>query len=95
MTENESKNRQYNDLCDTCKNLSTCVYIKNGKRPVLYCEEFEIHDVQHVREYPNLIDSNTEEEYPGFIGLCKNCDNRSTCMNAKPDRVIWHCEEYV
>ncbi len=95
MIKNDSTNKQYNDLCDTCKNLSTCVYIKTGKRPVLYCEEFEIHEVRKVQDVPPLIDPKTEEEHPVFTGLCKNCDNRRTCMNAKPDRVIWHCEEYV
>ena len=95
MIQNNSQKRKYNDLCDTCKNLSTCVYIKNGKRPVLYCEEFEIYDSGPIPEPPVPTDSITEEEHPVFVGLCKNCGNRFTCMNAKPDRVIWHCEEYV
>lgn len=95
MAENDSQSGRFNDLCDSCKNVSTCVYIKNGKRPVFYCEEFEIHEVQQVQDDTSRIDSDTEAEYPVFAGLCKNCENRKTCMNAKPDRVIWHCEEYV
>lgn len=95
MAQNDSQNRRFNDLCDSCKNLPTCVYIKNGKRPVLYCEEFEIHEVQQVKDDTHQVDSNAEEESPVFTGLCKNCDNRFTCMNAKPDRIIWHCEDYI
>ncbi len=95
MKNNDSQGRKYNDLCDTCKHYSTCVYIKNGKRPIFYCEEFEIQESEPVPEEPISDDSKTEEEYPVFTGLCKNCANRFTCMNAKPDKVIWHCEEYT
>jgi hypothetical protein len=95
MTKNDTTTRKYNDLCESCKNLSTCVYIQNGKRPVLYCEEFELYEVIEVQEKPPATEQKTEEEQNVFTGLCKNCDNRHTCMNARPDRIIWHCEEYV
>ncbi|KPK83462.1 MAG: hypothetical protein AMS27_12765 [Bacteroides sp. SM23_62_1] len=95
MAQNETQSKKYNDLCDTCNHLATCVYIKKGKRPVLYCEEFEILESTPPPEVLKLPEPKVEEEYPVFSGLCKDCGNRKTCMNAKPDVVIWHCEEYV
>lgn len=95
MDEDNIQRDDYNDLCVTCKNFSSCMYIKNGTRPIHHCEEFENYTFRPVKESSNLIQSNTKEEKLVFYGLCKNCGNRMTCMNASPDRIIWHCEEYV
>ena len=32
-----------------------------------------------------------EEEY---VGLCMNCDHRTTCMHPRPVGGVWHCEDY-
>jgi hypothetical protein len=29
-----------------------------------------------------------------FKGLCVNCENRETCVMARAEGGIWHCEEY-
>ena len=29
-----------------------------------------------------------------FVGLCGNCDERKTCIFAKAESGVWHCEEY-
>ena len=95
MAEDKSRQNQYNDLCSTCKNYSICMYVRSGNRPVQYCEEFENQVLRPVEESPNPNPSVTKEEKLVFYGLCKNCGNRMTCMNASPERIIWHCEEYV
>ena len=85
----------FDDLCVTCKNFSSCMYVKSGIRPTHYCEEFENYAFRPVMKSTNPIKSKKKEEKLIFYGLCKNCGNRMTCMNASPDRIIWHCEEYV
>ena len=84
-----------NDLCVTCKNFPSCMYVKSGSRPIRNCEEFEVHEFRPVIESANPIESDLESEELVYYGLCTNCGNRITCMNSSPDRIIWHCEEYV
>jgi len=71
------------------------MYIKNGNLPAQWCEEFEVYSylpgIQNALKFKRKV----KEDKPSFHGICKNCDNRKTCMNAKPERIIWHCEEYV
>lgn len=95
MIENSKQQEIYNDLCVTCKNFSSCIYVKNGSRPVYHCEEFEVHPYRPARENSNTVQPEKKVEKLVFYGLCKNCGNRMTCMMASPDRIIWHCEEYV
>ena len=85
----------FNDLCTTYKNKYTCMYIKNEHRPIQRCEEFEVHCYRPVFQNRPALKQKVAKDKPSFSGICKNCDNRKTCMNAKPDRVIWHCEEYI
>ena len=96
----------FNSLCMTCKNKSSCIFIENGNRPVQHCEEFEVYAYRIIikgtppLEQKVMVDKSHfrrkgKEDKPSLSGICKNCDNRKTCMNAKPERIIWHCEEYV
>lgn len=91
----KTKREDYNDLCMTCKDFSSCMYVKNGNRPVLQCEEFEVYSNRLVIQNKPAEKRKEKACESSFTGICKNCDNRETCMNAKPERVIWHCEEYV
>jgi len=92
-----NKNR-LEGICLTCKNKSSCIYIKDGERPVQYCEEFEVYSYRRVIpviENIPIFRRKPKEDKPALNGICKNCDNRKSCMNAKPERIIWHCEEYA
>jgi hypothetical protein len=95
MIEDSNQNEAYNDLCVTCKYFSSCISVRNGTRPVYYCEEFEAYTYRPVKESTTPAQADKKEEKLVFNGLCKNCGNRMTCMMASPDRIIWHCEEYV
>jgi hypothetical protein len=97
MIQDNNQKVQYNDLCVTCMNKSSCMYIKNGAGPVYHCEEFENYPFrpEEVSSNPLNPAKKKTEEILVFYGLCKNCGNRMTCMNASPERIIWHCEEYV
>ncbi len=95
MDKETIRQDEYTDLCVTCKNYSSCMYVKNGKRPIHHCEEFEVYEFRPAKEHRDPVQTKKKKEELIYYGLCKNCGNRFTCMNASPDRIIWHCEEYV
>lgn len=88
-----SETTKYSDLCSTCNHAPTCVQIKNIKRPVLFCEEFDDY-VKPVHEKVREAVSELKEDYDKTMGLCCNCSNRDICTISKPNGGIWHCEEY-
>lgn len=94
MTE-KTEREDYKDLCMTCKNFSSCMYVKNGNRPVLHCKEFEVYFFRPVIENTPHVEPVVREENQTYPGICKNCGNRGTCINSKPDIIIWHCEDYA
>ena len=92
-------NTIYPRLCSTCKHGSTCTFPRDPQRPSFYCEEFEIESVPAKRkaeeDKPQRAASFvTAEESSSLIGLCRDCENRRTCVFPKPEGGIWHCEEY-
>ena len=94
MTDKHSTKEESMSLCVTCKYQSSCMYINNADGPILHCEEFDVHPYRHIIGCSESVETEIKQDNPVFGGLCKNCGNRKTCMNAGPDRIIWHCEEY-
>lgn len=93
-------------LCTTCNEAPTCVYAKNAKSPVLFCEMFdnstspaeattpsEMVAVEQVG-IPQAQNAPNKGRLSNLKGLCVNCDNRETCAFTKPEDGVWHCEEY-
>lgn len=90
----------YSGLCSTCKHVSTCAFPADSRRPLLYCNEFEIEIStpsklglsslsQSARSFiPQVEGSST------LIGLCSDCENSPTCVFPIPEGGRWHCEEY-
>jgi len=79
-------------LCSTCIHREHCIYY-DPNNPIYQCEEFdafvEPRKINKIAIVPSGKKTNDE-----FAGLCKNCANRDTCMFAKPQGGVWHCEEY-
>jgi len=93
--------KKYSGLCSTCRNAPVCTFRRDSQNPSLYCEEFEIDTDPLVKTalnddpVANNVSVNPgKEDSNKFTGLCKNCDNRMTCIFPKPEGGIWHCEEY-
>ena len=86
----------YNGICSTCKHVSTCTLCGDPRRPLFYCEEFDIE----VTTAPRTAMGHTEphareaEDSSTSIGLCIDCENVRTCTFQKPEGGVWHCEEY-
>jgi hypothetical protein len=87
-------------ICSACRNANTCTYPVDPRRPVFYCEEFEV-DVPAAAgagapssAASTLAPSMNEGGSNAWKGLCSDCANGSTCTFPKTDGGVWHCEEY-
>jgi len=88
-------------LCATCKNASTCMYLRGASKPILHCEEFEpfpprpgTNPAEAKMSKLTSKPENTPQAKPKHLGLCANCKHRETCKFPKPTGGVWHCEEY-
>jgi len=94
-----SGNTIYPRLCSTCKHASTCTFPRDPQKPSFFCEEFEIESAPAKRKVEEdklqpTASFVTAEESSSLIGLCRDCENRQTCIFPKPEGGVWHCEEY-
>ena len=93
-------NMQDRSLCSNCKNAASCTFPKDRQKPSMYCEEYELDVCPPAKiagtEKPILATpvKMKDEDSGKFIGLCRNCNNRKTCVFPKPEGGVWHCEEY-
>lgn len=95
-----SNRKKPDGLCITCNNDLNCRFVRNPKRPVLFCDEFDnfTPPIDNVSLPPVLPDKNLDDggnDSDKYKGLCVNCENRATCNLPKPASGVWHCEEYV
>ena len=88
-------------LCGTCENAMFCMYLGDAERPVLECEEFTHHRAGAARPAARRMNlaavpkhDAPEERLPLAMGLCSDCENRSSCVFDKPEGGVWQCEEY-
>ena len=98
-----SKEKEYFGLCSSCKTASDCTYIRELRRPVLQCEEFEGYEPRIVKTTVENILLKTNSKFGSsdegrdlskYPGLCSNCEDRETCNFLKPEGGVWRCEEY-
>ena len=82
-------------ICTSCKNVETCIYLKDANSPILHCKEFELVPTQISQEQNNKVEIKDELCSIEYTGLCIICDNRDECDVRCKTSVIWHCEEYA
>ncbi len=92
-------NTLYRSLCSTCKHASTCTFPRDPQESLLFCEEFEIESAPAKRKVEGhkpqpTASFATAEKSGSLIGLCRDCENRQTCIFPRPEGGVWHCEEY-
>jgi len=87
-------------LCSTCACYPDCIFCGRKSTPVLYCEEFT--DIEQFSR-SNALKSDTAVhagdsiaifQKDRFKGLCVNCSKNRSCLFAKLEGGVWHCEEY-
>lgn len=86
----------YRDLCSNCNHAETCGARTRPKRPIFFCEQFDVFTPVPTSEPDRVLPTQTPERRntSGRTGLCMNCDNVGTCICPKPEGGVWHCEEY-
>jgi hypothetical protein len=95
---------KYRGVCSLCENGPTCVFPRDPNRPLLHCDELELFvpdsktaQTRMSSSYAAPADCAGEETegFGSYMGLCKLCDKRETCVFPKPEGGVWHCEEYT
>lgn len=89
-------------ICSACVHEEECIYPRSRDQIVLNCGQFElcppIAPLPPSRDQVELEElwKKSSGDRPGteLKGLCSNCDERDTCIYAKPAGGVWHCEEY-
>ncbi len=87
-------------LCSSCNAFKNCTYPRDPERPILQCEEFDGAQPSLIRASPLKIAPKQKRVSPSlddsnrYGGLCKLCEDRTTCTYPKPEGGVWHCEEY-
>lgn len=84
-----------NNICTSCKNAESCIFLKNAKSPILHCEEFELVPTQISQKQDKIEEIKEEISSTEYTGLCINCAHREECDVRHITSVIWHCEEYA
>jgi len=75
------ENMRYLGLCLTCKNASSCTFLRDPDKPVFYCEEFEIEKTSSIMpsgiEEPLATEpaAAKDKDLTKFIGLCSDCEH--------------------
>jgi len=86
----------YRDLCSNCNHAKACGGRSSPKRPIFFCEEFDVFvpvpASERARAVPMQPTRRQSTNEP--TGLCMNCDDAETCTLPKPEGGVWHCEEY-
>jgi len=93
VPENPPPPRLYRDLCSTCSHAEACGSRSSAEHPILFCELFEVRGpVAPMPAAPERAAPARRTVAPK--GLCANCENLPTCIMARPEAGVWHCEEY-
>lgn len=75
-------------LCSSCRNVDICLYRKSQSSDPQFCEMYE---ADGTVEHPLSELSSSENK---LVGLCVNCERRTTCLLPKPAGGVWRCQEY-
>jgi hypothetical protein len=88
-------------LCMTCDHAGGCVYLARTEGPIWSCEEFDdsgqAHPGPSMTAAPRSSRPGTElarTEGRELFGLCRNCENRSSCALPSAREGVLFCEEY-
>lgn len=89
---------KHGGLCSTCANAPTCTFPRDPARPVLQCEEFEVHasppaKAASEKTSPPPGPDRGEKAAGEYAGLCSTCEDRETCTYPNGEGGVWQCEE--
>ena len=67
-------------LCGNCMHAATCAYFHSTPKTVIQCELFQLDE---------------EGDVHVLNGLCRTCDQSSTCKLSAKRTGVWHCDEFI
>jgi hypothetical protein len=82
-------------ICVNCKQSRQCLFLKNTRQPIWFCEMFEKNFTGEPEKSKTELAVPELPETSRLIGLCVTCEKRETCTLPKPESGVWHCEEYA
>ena len=82
-----------NGLCLNCNHAEKCIQTSQNGRTINHCEEFSSYQAPaRISKTKPLAEKFAMVN--GYLGLCRNCEERATCSQSRTDGGIWHCEQY-
>lgn len=87
-------------ICTTCRHAQSCAYLGREGQPIWHCEEFDDSGDAEVDITPPWSMPEPPVKRPvaaavtPSMGICSNCELRTTCRLHVLPGGIWHCEEY-
>ena len=82
-------------LCSTCNHAAMCMFLRVADRPIVHCDEFDTSSPDGARAELKIAESQSAPEVTSELtGLCRTCEQRTTCMHVKPGMSVWECNEY-
>lgn len=82
-------------LCNNCTHLPICSYRRSHSNPILFCEDFSYEQGTRKEAIHPVNDPEKDEEEERLPnGICRNCEERGHCLEAKKNHAIWECREY-
>ena len=80
-------------LCSSCHNVKNCGLTSN-KNGVYQCSEFKREQFLLKMESSESTLYDTPKKINDAVGLCKTCDNRTSCSLIEEGTVKFYCEHY-
>jgi hypothetical protein len=86
-------------LCMTCDHADSCAHLARTEGPIWCCEEFDDSGpaagaAAEPRPRRPMVEPDRRLPDGEPLGLCRNCENRSSCALPGAREGVWFCEEY-
>ncbi len=93
-------------ICTACEEFDLCVLRRRNRKPVLFCEEFQLpappskrveigtHLWDSKKRHPATVSEKAERGRSSYTGLCRTCRWLPTCRFSKPGGGTWFCPNH-
>ena len=106
VEEGEETAMEDTGICTACEEFDLCVLRRRNRKPVLFCEEFQLpapppkrveigtHLWDSGKRYPATVSEKAARGRSSYTGLCRTCRRLPTCRFSKPGGGTWLCPNY-
>lgn len=80
-------------LCAACSWAARCTIPEESGEPISSCSHFSPFNRAMRSDFSEAAEEN--QDGPGWVpGICRDCNNRNSCMFEQRVGGTWFCEEY-